>query len=199
MIIINFFVGSNLKEWDQIHILASLSYDFLLLMMLGGIALFTIGIIGIARPKIKNHRNLFTAIATVGIPILVFTIVLFAFTLIVAPASFHFPLRSKITNVSVINDSPLILSVDVKAITTRDTRIEGAYILNIEDYNIVSDSYMNPPFFELTATRHRHLFSILMKLFPQEIMFYSLVLGTPIMAVLNLRFHKTQINKCLKF
>jgi hypothetical protein len=151
IILILFFVGSILKEWDQIHILASVSYDFWWLMMFGGIALFTIGIIGIGRQKIKNHRNLFTAIAAFGIPISTFTIVFFAFMLIIAPASFHFPLRSKITNLSVINNSPLILSVDVKAITTADTRIEGAYVLNIDDYSIVTDSYMNPPFFELPA------------------------------------------------
>ena len=61
-----------------------------------------------------------------------------------------FPLRSEITNVSLISNSPLILSIDVKAITTRDTMIEGAGIRDIVDNNVLT-YYSLQPFFELPA------------------------------------------------
>jgi len=41
-----------------------------------------------------------------------------------------FQLRSEITNVSVVNSNPLVLSVDVKAITSRTTMIDGVTIFD---------------------------------------------------------------------
>ena len=119
--------------------------------MFSGIAFITIGIIGIERLQIKNHKNFFTAIAAFAVPTLTIVVVFFAFILIIAPGSFRFPMRSEITKVTVVSNSPLVLSVDVKALTTRNADIEGAYILNIDDSSIVTDCYLNPPFFVLPA------------------------------------------------
>jgi len=151
LFLIIFFVGCYLKELDSINILASLSSELFLILVFGGIAFFSIGIIGIVRLRLKNHRNLFTAIAAFAVPTLTFVVVFFGFILIIAPGSFRFPMRSEITKVAVVSNSPLVLSVDVKALTTRNAYIEGAYILSIDDSSIVTDCYLNPPFFVLPA------------------------------------------------
>ena len=49
-----------------------------------------------------------------------------------------FPLRSEITQVTLVDDSPLVLSLCVKAITSRDTRIECALILDSNDTLVAS-------------------------------------------------------------
>ena len=134
---------------DAINILATLSTELLFVFLFGGIAFLTIGIIGIVRLQLKNHRNLFTAIAGVVIPPLTFALVFLFIILIIFPATM-FPMRSEITNVSVVSNSPLILSVDVKAITTRNTDIEGAYVRNIDDNNILTYCSFKP-FFDLPA------------------------------------------------
>lgn len=75
--------------------------------------------------------------------------------MILFPATM-FPIRSEITNVSVVNNSPLVLYVDVKAITTRNTDIERAYVRNIDDNSIITYCSLKP-FFELPAVSTRTL------------------------------------------
>ena len=45
-------------------------------------------------------------------------------------------LRSEITQVTVVNNNPLVLSLAVKSITSKNTWIEGAIILNSTNKNI---------------------------------------------------------------
>jgi hypothetical protein len=134
---------------DAINVLATVSNDVLSAFLFVGIAFLTIGIIGIGRLHLKMHKNLFTAIVAVVIPPLTFALIFLFIIVIIYPATW-FPMRSEITNVSVINDSPLVLSVDVKAITTRDSYIQEAVIRNIDDNKILTDCYLNP-FYNLPA------------------------------------------------
>ena len=53
-----------------------------------------------------------------------------------------FPMRSEVTQVSVISTNPFILSVDFKAITSRDIRINGAIIIN-SNGNLVAQTDFN--------------------------------------------------------
>lgn len=125
--------GSYLDAADAVSILASLSLRKLgLWFVLSGIVLVTVGICGIVRQHFKNHRNLFTALAVPLIPSLTFATMLFASVFVVLSAPM-FPMRSEITQVAVVDTSPLVLSLDVKAITSRDSRIEGAIIFNNDD------------------------------------------------------------------
>jgi hypothetical protein len=98
----------------------------------GGIILLTGGIVGIIRQYFTNHRKLFTALAILVIPPLTFSTLVFGCTFAFSSAPM-FPVRSEITQVTVVDDSPLVLSVGVKAITSRDSRIEGALVLNGDD------------------------------------------------------------------
>jgi hypothetical protein len=134
---------------DSINVLASLSDPLLTILLFGGMALITVGIIGIGRLHLKNHKNLFTALAAFAIPSLTFGLV-FLVILTCIPV-FSFPMRSEITNISVISTSPLTLSVDAKALTTRNTTIQQAVIRNVDDDKIVTDIFLNPPFPELPA------------------------------------------------
>jgi hypothetical protein len=96
----------------------------------GGIALLTVGMVGIMWQYFKNHRKLFSALVILLIPPLTFG------TLVVGSINAFFsalemdPLRSEITHVTVVDTNPLILSVDVKSITSKNTWIESALILN---------------------------------------------------------------------
>jgi len=126
-------VGSYLDGADALSILVILSPmsppNLGLWFVSGGIILLTVGMVGIARQYFKNYRRLFTALAVILIPPLIF----FPFIGGCSYAFFNapmFPMRSEITQVTVVDDSPLVLSVGVKAITSRDSRIEGAIILN---------------------------------------------------------------------
>ena len=129
-------VGSYLDGADSLSILVLLSPlsppHLGLWFVLSGIFLLTIGMVGIVRRYFKNHRNLFTALAVLLIPILTFAtfVVGCTYAFWSAPMS---PLRSEITEITVVDNSPLVLSVGVKAITSKDTRIEGAIVLNSDD------------------------------------------------------------------
>jgi len=123
--------GSYLDGGDSLSILVLLSPfsppHLGLWFVLGGIVLLTVGMVGVIRQYFRNHSKLFSALAILLIPPLVF------FTVVVGCASAFssaqwVPLRSEITQVTVVDTSPLVLSLTVKAITSRDTRIEGALI-----------------------------------------------------------------------
>ena len=141
--------GLYLDYVDAVSILASLNSQLGLWFVLGGIIFLTVGVIGMGRQHFKNHRNLFMAIAVLLIPLLTLAIMFVASVEIVVYAPM-FPMRSEITQVSVISTSPLILSVDVKAITSRDTAIEGANIMDYNDDNRVAYCSVKP-FIELPA------------------------------------------------
>jgi hypothetical protein len=123
-------VGTYLDAIDSLSILVLFSPTKLgLWFMLGSIVSFTVGIVGIGRQYFMGHRRLFTVLAIFLIPLLIFVSFFFGCVSVV-PMAPMFPLRSEITQVTVVDTNPLILSMNVKAITSRDTRIEGALILN---------------------------------------------------------------------
>jgi len=132
--------GAYLNQIDAVSILASLaSTEFWLCFVLGGIVSLTVGVLGIGRQHLKNHRNLFTALAALLIPLLTFATVIVASALIVVYAPV-FPMRSEITKVTVVDNGPLILSLNVKALTSRDSIIEGAFIMDSND-NLVAEIF----------------------------------------------------------
>ena len=121
--------GAYLDAVDSLSILALLSPTKLgLWFVLGSIVLLTIGTVGIIRQHFRNHRKLLSALAILLIPPLTFFASLFACAIIIPPLSF--PMRSEITQATVVDTNPLVLSLRVKALTSRDTRIESAFILN---------------------------------------------------------------------
>lgn len=135
-----------LRAIDSVSSLVSLSSPQLGVWFgLGAISLLTVGVVGIGRQHFRNRRKLFTVIAVFLIPPLIFAGFLVVSLLIVVSAPM-FPLRSEITLVSVVSNSPLILSVDVKAITSRTSSIEGASIFDGD--GLVAYRPLKP-FFEL--------------------------------------------------
>jgi hypothetical protein len=112
----------------------------LIWIVFAGIGFLTVGIIGIGRLYIKNHRNLFTAIAFLLIPLLTVITIMGAYGFIISIAPM-LPMRSEITQVTVVDNSPLALSVGVTAITSRDSRIEGVIVLNGDDEIIAETSF----------------------------------------------------------
>jgi len=130
-------VGSYLDGADSLSILTLLSPlsppHLGLWFVLSGIVLLTVGMVGIIRRNFKTHRNMFTALAVLLIPTLTFATFVVGCTSAFFSALSMSPLRSEITEVTVVDNSPLVLSVVVKAITSKDTRIEGAIVLNSDD------------------------------------------------------------------
>ena len=123
-------VGTYLDAIDALSILvlfspAKLGFGF----MLGGIILFTVGMVGTKRHFFRSHGTFLQAISIPLISTLLFVTFIFAAFWIFLNAPM-FPLRSEITQVTVVDDGPLVLFLSVKAITSRDTRIESALILN---------------------------------------------------------------------
>jgi len=151
--------GMYLKASDAVSILASLFSSELVLWFVlgGGIVFITVGIVGIGRQHLKNSKNpftrrragSFTVLALILVPLLAFATMFVASGLIIVYAPM-FPLRSEVTHVSVVSTSPLILSVDVKAITSRDSPIEGANIMDGDDDRLVAHCPVRP-FCELPA------------------------------------------------
>jgi hypothetical protein len=126
------FVGAYLDGADSLSILTLLSPrspNLGLWFGLGSIVLLTVGIVGIIRRYSRHHRKLFTALAILLIPSLAFATFFVGCTLAVLSAPM-FPMRSEITQVTVVDANPLVLSVDAKALTSRDSIIEGAGVLN---------------------------------------------------------------------
>ena len=131
-------VGTYLAAIDSLNILALFSPTKLgLWFMLGSIVSLTVGIVGIGRQYFYGHRRLFTVLAILLIPPLIFVSLFYGCVsaVLIAPM---FPLRSEITQVTLVDDSPLVLSLCVKAITSRDTRIECALILDSNDTLVAS-------------------------------------------------------------
>jgi hypothetical protein len=130
-------VGNYLNACDAVSILAP--FHSQLGLLLGGMVLATVGIVGTGRHYFKNHRKRFTAFAAVLVPLAVFCVFFVAAWNMIFYAPM-FPMRSEVTQVTVVDNSPLILSLNVKAITSRDTRIDGAIVLNSND-DIVAEIF----------------------------------------------------------
>ncbi len=97
------------------------------LFLLGGPILLIVGVWGVDIPLIKKYRGL------VAIAVPIFVSVMFCYLWIGAlNYSFanSFAVRSEITHLTVVSTNPLVLSLNVKAITDYDSRIESAIILN---------------------------------------------------------------------
>ena len=137
-------VGAYLDGADSLSILALLSPmsspQLGLWFVLGPTVLLTVGMVGIIRQYFENHRKLLTALAILLIPPLTF----FPFVIGCSYAFFSapwYPMRSEITQVTVVDNSPLVLSVGVKAITSRDSRIDGAFVTNNNDELVAETSF----------------------------------------------------------
>jgi hypothetical protein len=133
-------VGNYLNACDAVSILAL--FHSQLVFLLGGMVLETVGIVGTGWQHFKNHRKLFTTIAAVLVPLAVFGVFFVASWNMIFYAPM-FPMRSEVTQVTVVDTSPLVLSLNVKAITNRDTRIDGALVLN-SDGTDVATHYLEP-------------------------------------------------------
>ncbi len=121
-------VGYYLNCIDAISVFA-LPFKFLLYFLLIGVFFLTVGIVGIGRQHLKSHKRLFTALAAVLVPVLTFAAVFSATTAIADNTLFLYPpMRSEITQVIVVDDSPLVLSLSVKSIVSSDSRIFSAYV-----------------------------------------------------------------------
>jgi hypothetical protein len=131
-------VGTYLDAIDALNILSSFSPTKLGLgFMLGGIILLTVGKVGIIWQYFKNRRKLLSALAIIITPTLTFFTMLVACSLIFTPM--YFPMRSEITQVTVVDNSPLVLSVGVKAVTSSNSRIDQAIVIN-SDNGIVAET-----------------------------------------------------------
>jgi len=126
-------VGIYLNAIDAISVFAALPSEFVLWFLSIGIFFLTVGIVGTGRQHLKSHKRLFTALAAVLVPVLTFVAMFFALTMIVVNTLFIFPMRSEIAQVTVVDTNPLVLSVDVKALTSRDSIIDGANVMNRND------------------------------------------------------------------
>ena len=133
-------VGIYLNAIDAISVFAALPSESVLWFLSIGILFLTVGIVGTGRQHLKSHKRLFTALAAVLVPVLTFATMFFALTMIVVSTLFTFPMRSEITQVTVIDTNPLVLSVNVKALTSRDSIIDGANIMNSND-DIVAEIF----------------------------------------------------------
>jgi hypothetical protein len=103
-----------------------------------GTGLLTIGILGIGRQRIKNGRKLFTVFTIVLSPIIV--LILF-FSLLLAttyPVLSDPPERMALTNVSVTNTNPLILSLNAKSFYMAEIWFDQAYIKDCNQTTLAS-------------------------------------------------------------
>jgi hypothetical protein len=140
-------VGAYLASVDSLSILALLSPTQLgIWFVFGCIVPLTTGTVGIIWHHLKNHRKLFTALAILLIPPLTFFASIFACIIIIPPLSF--PMRSEITQVTVVDTSPLVLYVGVKAITSRDSRIDQAFVIDSDNELAAETSFNDREWFE---------------------------------------------------
>ena len=133
-------VGAYLDGADALNILVLLSpmssSKLGLWFVIGGIGLLTVGMVGIIRQYFKNHRKLFTALAILLIPPITFATLVFGCGFAFFSALEMDSLRSEITQVTLVDTNPLVLFLTVKSITSKNTIIEGAIILNSTNKNI---------------------------------------------------------------
>ena len=131
-------VGTYFDAIDALSILVlfsptKLGFGF----MLGGIILLAVGIFGIKRQFFRSHGTFLQAFSIPLFSSILFVTFIFAISWIFISAPMY-PMRSEITQVTVVDTSPLILNLNVKAITSRDTRIDSALILDSSDTLVAS-------------------------------------------------------------
>ena len=112
-----------------------------IIFFFGGIGFLTVGVCWLGRHYVK-HKSLFTVFAT----IVILSLILLPFFYITMVAPFEdiyaYPLRSEIIRVTVVDTDPLILSIGVKAITSSDSRIDQAIIINSNN-ELVAETSLN--------------------------------------------------------
>ena len=134
-------VGTYLDAIDALSILvlfspAKLGFGF----MLGGIILLAVGIFGIKRHFFRSHGTFLQAFFIPLFSSLLFVTCIFAISWIFLNAPMY-PMRSEITQVTVVDTDPLVLSVGVKAITSRDTRIDQGFVINSDNELVTETSF----------------------------------------------------------
>ncbi len=116
---------------DSLSILVTLDLEQLgIPLIISGVTFLTIGILGLDWKNVQKYRKRFVALYVILIPLSTIVSFFLICAFLVAFIVPMFPLRSEITNVSVVSNNPLVLSVDVKALTSRTTKIDGAGIVN---------------------------------------------------------------------
>ena len=107
------------------------------LFVVGGAVLLIVGVLRTDIPSIKKFRGYIAISIPVIVLFLLFSASMYAFN-----QSFFnsFAVRSEITQVTVVSTSPLVLTLDVKAITDYDSAIDGAVIHNNNDV-VVAEYY----------------------------------------------------------
>ncbi len=128
-------VSAYLDSIDAISILEPLYLsqsggELWLLVLIGGIVFLTVGIVGIGRQYSMNHRNLLTLLVVLLVPLLIFATILSVSELMITNSFFTFPVRDEITRVHVISNDPLVLSLGIKTITCRGSRIQSVFIMD---------------------------------------------------------------------
>jgi hypothetical protein len=111
--------------------------SFFFFFLVGGAVILTIGALQVDIPRIKKYRGFIAC----SIPLIII-LLLFQLWIYEGNQSFvnSFVVRSEITEVTVVSATPLILSLDVKAITDYDSRIDGAIVLNSKDILVAETS-----------------------------------------------------------
>jgi hypothetical protein len=108
---------------------------WLCFFLVGGAVLLIVGVLRTDIPSIKKYRGLIAF----SIP-MICTLLFFHAGWVAINQSFSFPTRSEITQVTVVSTSPLILSLNVKAITDYDNRIDGALIMDSNNNRVAEIS-----------------------------------------------------------
>lgn len=122
-------LSSYLMWMDSLNVLARLDLEKIgFPLVLAGMAFLTIGVLGFDWRHVRKSKTRFI-LYVVLIPLSAFLVFLASSFLVVMNVPM-FPLRSEITQVKVIENNPLVLSLNVKALTSRDSRIEGVVITN---------------------------------------------------------------------
>lgn len=125
--------GVYLNEYKILSVWVFLSTGFTtrfgLNFVLGGIVFLTTGVVGIIRQYFRNYKKLLIVLTVFLIPPLIFAafVVGYNFAVCSSPTPL---MMSEITKVTVVDTDPLSLSVNVKAITNRDSIIDQAYVFN---------------------------------------------------------------------
>jgi hypothetical protein len=136
-------VSAYLDSVDSISILELLypSQSGLgLWLLLGGTVLLIAGLMGIGRQHFKIRGKLYTGLVVFVILIFIFYGVFGSVGMMILNAPM-FPMRSEITQVTIVDADPLVLSLGVKAITCRDSRIDIVFIFD-SDRNTVAEYCM---------------------------------------------------------
>ena len=107
----------------------------------GGTVLLIAGLMGIGRQHFKTRGKLYTGLVVFVILIFIFYGVFGSVGMMILNAPM-FPMRSEITQVTLVDTNPLVLYLGVKGITTADSRIGSVSILN-SNRTMVAEYHMD--------------------------------------------------------